>query len=324
MSQQQPAGTWSSGQNEMWQAAVTALAARSLHKWGTVLNDDLGKRAVAAAAKSTRWLDRQIREVDPQSMETFGATYLLDYFLDLDESKAAVRGDTQGAVKLLLAAQCKHGGWSYNYRFGVNWKGGFGGWPKTDLGREHSMNTGPALLALARAKEQGLSVPAEALANGRKALESMREAAGAYTYTFPEPRNFTQPRQSVGRACGCEHALLKLGGSSQADLEATIILFMDHRLDLRDPVKLTAGWMSRHNYSSYFYHFAYDHAARAIIDNGESVAERLAQVRTDLLRVAEADGTWVDFETIGKPYGTAMALHTLYLARLHGPSERMK
>src|SRR5207302_5157781 len=88
MSQQQPAGTWSSGQNEMWQAAVTALAARSLHKWGTALNDDLGKRAVAAAAKSTRWLDRQVREVDPQSMETFGATYLLDYFLDLDESKA--------------------------------------------------------------------------------------------------------------------------------------------------------------------------------------------------------------------------------------------
>jgi hypothetical protein len=99
---------------------------------------------------------------------------------------------------------------------------------------------------------------------------------------------------------------------------------MDHRVDLRAPVKLTEAWASRHNYSSYFYHFAYDHAARAIIDNGESVPERLAQIRTDLLHVAEADGTWVDFEVIGKPYGTAMALHTLFLARLHGPSERMK
>jgi tetratricopeptide (TPR) repeat protein len=323
MSQQQPVGTWSSGQNEMWQAAVTALAARSLHKWGTLLNDDLGKRAVAAAANATRWLDRQVGEVDPQAMETFGATYLLDYFLDLDESKAAVRGDTQGAVKLLLAAQCKNGGWSYSYRFAVNWRGGKGSWPKTDLGREHSMNTGPALVALARAKEQGLLVPAEVLEKGRKALESMRAAAGAYTYTFPEPRNFTQPSQSVGRACGCEHALRKLGGSSTADLEATIVLFMKHRVDLRAPVKLTEAWTSRHNYSSYFYHFAYDHAARAIIDHGESVPERLGQIRSDLLRVAEADGTWIDFETIGKPYGTAMALHTLFLTRLHGPGERM-
>ena len=322
MSQQQPAGSWSAGQHEIWQAAVTALAARSLHKWGTLLNDDVGKQAVAAAANATRWLGRQVREVDPQSMDTFGATYLLDYFLDLDESKAAVRGDTQEAVKLLLAAQCKHGGWSYNYRFAANWKGGFGGWPKTDLGREHSMNTGPALIALARAKQQGLTVPDEALAQGRKALESMREAAGAYTYTFPEPRNFVKPSQSVGRACGCEHALRSLGGSSEADLEATIALFMDHRLDLRAPVKLTESWASRYNYSSYFHHFAYDHAARAIIDNGASVAERLDKIRSDLLHVAEADGTWVDFETIGKPYGTAMALHTLLLARLHSPGQR--
>jgi tetratricopeptide (TPR) repeat protein len=319
MSQQHPDGTWSSGQNEMWQTAVTALAARSLHKWGTFLSDEHGKRAVAAAAKSTRWLDGQVRDVDPQSMETFGATYVLDFFLDLDESQAAVRGNTEGAVKLLLAAQCKHGGWSYNYRFGTNWKGGIGGWPKTDLGREHSMNTGPALVALARAKQQGHSVPAEALEMGRKALENMRVEAGAYTYTYPEPRNFTKPSQSVGRACGCEHALRKLGGSSQEDLEATILLFMDHRRDLRAPVKLTASWASRHNYSSYFYHFAYDHAARAIVDHGESVAERLSLLRTDLLQVAEADGTWLDFEVIGKPYGTAMALNTLFLARLHSP-----
>src|SRR5262249_33183747 len=126
ISQQQPAGTWSSGQQEMWQAAVTALAARSPPQWGNHLHGDLGHRAVAAAAKATRWLDRQVREVDPRSMDTFGATYLLDYFLDLDESKAAVRGDTERAVKLLLAAQCRHGGWSYNYRFGTNWKGGIG------------------------------------------------------------------------------------------------------------------------------------------------------------------------------------------------------
>jgi hypothetical protein len=40
-------------------------------------------------------------------------------------------------------------------------------------------------------------------------------------------------------------------------------------------------------------------------------------LRDDLLRVVEADGTWVDYESIGKSYGTAMALHVLFLAREH-------
>jgi hypothetical protein len=34
-----------------------------------------------------------------------------------------------------------------------------------------------------------------------------------------------------------------------------------------------------------------------------------------VLKVAEADGTWVDFETIGKPCGAALALHGFYPAR---------
>jgi hypothetical protein len=41
----------------------------------------------------------------------------------------------------------------------------------------------------------------------------------------------------------------------------------------------------------------------------------LALLRDDVLKVGEADGTWVDYEAIGKPYGTAMALHILHLAR---------
>ena len=81
------------------------------------------------------------------------------------------------------------------------------------------------------------------------------------------------------------------------------------------PVKLSKGWLPPRAVSSYFFFYAYDHAARAIADHGEKAAERLALLRDDVLKVGEADGTWVDFEEIGKPYGTAMALHILDLAR---------
>jgi hypothetical protein len=143
----------------------------------------------------------------------------------------------------------------------------------------------------------------------------MRDKAGAWTYTYPEPRNFTEPDQSIARAPVCEQALLRLGGGSKEDLEATLALFMRYRRDLRPVAKLTESWLGPRCYSGYFYFFAYDHAARAIAEHKDGAKERLRQLRDDLLRVVELDGTWVDFEPIGKPYGTAMALHVLYLAR---------
>jgi tetratricopeptide (TPR) repeat protein len=315
LAQQRSDGGWSSGHMEIWRSAVTALVARSLHLWGRRLDDDLGRRCVGAAEKATRHLDAVVAKVRPDTMDTFGATYLLDYFLDLEATDAKVLGGTAAAVKLLVAAQCRHGGWSYNLRFAEDWNGGIGSWPITDQGREHSMNTGPALLALARAKARGQDVPAGVLTRGSQALLAMRDRPGVFTYLHPVPRSFNTPDQSIGRACSCEHPLMLLGATKKGDVGTAIELFLKYRDDLRTPVKLTEAWVGPRRASSYFYFFAYDHAARAIIDHGADVPQRLATLRDDVLRVAEADGTWVDFETIGKPYGTAMALHVLYLAR---------
>jgi hypothetical protein len=152
----------------------------------------------------------------------------------------------------------------------------------------------------------------------------MRGGAGVYTYTYPVPESFKQADQSVGRGCVCEHALRRLGGASKNDLEATIACFLKYRDDLRLPVKLSAGWLPPRMASSYFYFYAYDHAARAIFDHREKAAERLALLRDDVLKAVEADGTWVDCETYGKPYGTAMALHVLDLARRAREPDRGK
>ncbi len=94
---------------------------------------------------------------------------------------------------------------------------------------------------------------------------------------------------------------------------------MEYREDLRKPVKVWGPtWLPPRAYTSYFYFFAYDHTARAIAHRGERASELLGRLRDDILRVVEADGTWLDFETIGKPYGTAMALHILYLGARPG------
>ena len=178
------------------------------------------------------------------------------------------------------------------------------------------MNTGLALLALARARRRGHEVDAKAVEEGRKALLAMRERPGVYTYIYPGPKNFHSPGQLGRPRPVCEHALALLGAVPDRDIDAAVDLFMEFREELRLPVKVWGPtWLPPRAYTSYFYFFAYDHAARAIAHRGEHAAERLGRLRDDILRVAEVDGTWLDFEPIGKPYGTAMALHVLYLAR---------
>lgn len=211
--------------------------------------------------------------------------------------------------------QLASGAWSYNKRFGETWIGGFGGWPETEKGRAHSMNTGLALAPLARARRAGFDVPEEVLASGLAALDDMRVGTGRYTYTWPEPRNFEGADASIARAPVCELARMRLGASDANELGATLDLFMEQRVRLRMPVKLTESWLPPHGYSSYFYFFAYYHAATALSELGGLRAKRdLEQLAVDLYAVVEADGTWVDYEAIGKPYSTAMALLVLDLA----------
>src|SRR5262249_44507529 len=86
-------GSWSAaGRREPYRVAVPALAARALLAGGAALEGDRRQQAVRATARATAWLDRQIPAADPAALDSFGAAYLLDYFLDLEEAKAAVRG----------------------------------------------------------------------------------------------------------------------------------------------------------------------------------------------------------------------------------------
>ncbi len=296
-------GSWPVAEGDMYKCAVTALAARALFA------NDGDKTAIARA---TEWLGAYAARADPATASSWGTAYLLEYVLDRHAADKSFKGAVEKAIALHLGGQCPNGAWSYDRGFGTRWRGGFGGWPKTDKGRVHSMNTGPAVIALARAKKAGFPVDADALGKAKDALLAMRDEPGVWTYTYPDPRCFNKPDQSIGRASGCEHALLLLGAATEKDADATLALFMEHRDGLRAPVKLTAAWVGPKASSNYFYAFAYYHAAALMKERG--AADSLAKLRDDLLATVEPDGTWVDFHEVGKPYATAMALLVLRLA----------
>ncbi|MHC4814410.1 MAG: DNRLRE domain-containing protein [Planctomycetota bacterium] len=308
-------GSWTV-EVRQYQTAITALIAKALLLWVGDLDADLAKQATAAVDKACTWLQAHIQNADARQASTFGGTYMLDLFLArhvADPSPASKRAVNK-AIRFLLGGQCPDGAWSYSYQFGVNWKGGFGGWPRTDRGRTHSMNTGPALLFLTMAKAAGFRVKSSAMNKAADVLSDMRESAGVYTYTYPLPLNFRRPDQSIARGPVCEQALVACGKVENADLAEAMATFMKYRDGLRAPVKLDKSWATPHNFSSYFYFYAYYHAVLAIhaLDD-QNKSKMLRQLRADILAVPEMDATWVDYHQLGKPYGTAMALLILKL-----------
>jgi hypothetical protein len=314
---QEEDGAWRSASGDAAsELAITALVARALRRWKADVGGVEGERAARALARADARLEAEAKDADPLSANSFGTAYLLDYAVDRLAEDAGARPLAEQAVRLVAGAQCANGGWSYDRAFGTGWKGGFGGWPPTDKGRVHSMNTGLSLLALARAKAAGLEVDADVLARGRDALLAMRVKPGVYTYTFPEPRNFETPDASAARGPLCEHALRLLDAATEKDLRAAVEPFLEWRGALRSVAKLSPSWLPPHAHSSYFVFFAYHHGARAVrAAEGKRARATLAKLQDDLLACVEADGTWVDFEESGKAYGTAAVLLVLDEAR---------
>lgn len=316
LSQQRPDGTWPNSLFSIYDPAITALTGKALLRVRARVDQEHAARIETAVKKATAALDEFVKSADPKTAECFSTAYVLDFQLDLFERDAERRDAAQRAVALVIGGQCPNGAWSYNPEFDRTWRGGFGGWPVTDKGRTHSMNTAPSMLALLRAQKLGLNVPQDVLARGKEVLLKMRQAPARFTYTYPDPICFAEASQSIGRAPACEQVLLQLGAGERGDLSLSIDNFLRYRSELRKPTKLTQAWISPVGSSGYFYFFAYYHAALVIADlHGEKCDEHLAALRSDVLSVAEADGTWIDDPQIGKVYGTSMALLVLDITR---------
>lgn len=304
---QLPDGSWPMGHptNEPHREGISVLCAHALLIHGR--NE--------AADKAYAWLARRIEAQSDEALNSFTAAYWLDLELDRFELGVGSEDAVAAAIAKLAGGQLDSGAWSYSREFGERWRGGFSGWPTTDRGRAHGMNSGIAMDSLTRARERGHRVPSDVLDRGRAALEEMRVEAGRYTYTWPEPRNFEGAVSSIGRAPAAETALWRMDAIEKSDLAIAVQTFFDRRDVLLPPAKLSDSWLPPHMISGYFHSFAVLHGARAIAAlGGKRRDARLAALAEDVVARVESDGSWVDTLGLGKPYATAMALLILDLA----------
>ncbi len=208
-----------------------------------------------------------------------------------------------------LTAIPENGGWNYARRAGFD-----------EPGAPSPFMTGPTLLALFEAHQQGFAVDAAMVTAALNALEAGRTPAGGYVYAGDDgARSREAVPGSVGRMLVAESTLLLAGRGSVDRVRGAIDAFIVH-WDWLDQRRAQSGThVAPYGVAPYYFYFAHYFAAKSIelLPPGER-----AEYRRRLAGLIESrrleNGTWNDrvFDRSAN-YGTAMALLSLTMEDAH-------
>ena len=65
-----------------------------------------------------------MQTTDAAAANSFGTTYILDFYLDLLKEDRSFKPRVQKAVQYHSRGQAPNGGWGYDHNFAIRWKGG--------------------------------------------------------------------------------------------------------------------------------------------------------------------------------------------------------
>jgi hypothetical protein len=179
----------------------------------------------------------------------------------------------------------------------------------------NSFVTATALIALKDASLAGAQVNLERVKLGLKRLESQRFANGAYPYAVRRANSRQEAIEaSSGRIPLCSYARFLWDQEDDQQLATAAEIGLQHHALLAKAVKYD-NHTDTHAFGGFF--FWYDMHARseaiAAVVNPQQRKKLAEQQQQLILALPELDGCFVDSHELGRCYGTAMALLSLYL-----------
>lgn len=175
--------------------------------------------------------------------------------------------------------------------------------------------TAAGVLALLEAKAAGARVPIDMVERACNVLDSLRHPSGSYGYMTATGRG-TIERQAEAAQRGplYQLALIKEGKNrgSVAALKTTLDIYMRHRAHTIAERGKGLCHTSPEGLASYYLLYGYAFSAESLAELPERDRARYrAALLADVLAMRQADGSFCDNPTIGRQYGTAMALQAL-------------
>ena len=230
--------------------------------------------------------------------------FALDYIARCNELEIGNRRKNIKAMDAIIEDMKKQqypsGGWGY-FHHESN--------PDNSIG----FVTAPALLALKRANSAGAKVPGAMLVSAADALEHLQNPNGSYGYMWMSGKG--DPAKEAESSLRSPLYALALKRVSRLDTQG-VIKSLDVFLKHHDHVIAERGKSICHTgqegTAPYYLLFGYRFAAEAV---GELPASQRAEYKTalthDVLQFRKADGSFLDYLSVGREYGAAMALTTL-------------
>lgn len=335
-------GSWGSPASNLWDIYAPfpgsqqafQVAASALALLGLVEVQDPRPEAAQALARGAEWLVAH-HAVGRPAVDVLYNTWAHSYALEAlcalhgreaDPARRAVLARAAAAaIDRLDRFQFAEGGWGY-YNFDEKTRRPGPG--------STSFTTATALLALDRARAQGLQVPARLIPRAVRDIEACRYPDGSFAYGYYihlHPRlGVNQVKGSLARSPACLLALHAWARPSSTrpvpvteadarkaldDLEREAhFLFIARKY----PMPHEAWYQN----SGYFCFYGYYYASQlvALLPEAERPRQRDAIARR-LVAVQEKDGSWWDYQLFGyhKAYGTGYVLAALARTRAPAP-----
>ncbi len=217
-------------------------------------------------------------------------------------------------VDSVLSSQDARGGWPYVQLGGA--LGGSGGGSGIDPSA--TFLTAGVVVALLDAREAGAKVAQEPLDRALDFLDRAREKDGTYRYMPDVPGTVvdgTHP-EACGRGPVCAYALRR-GGRGEPELLASALrIFVAHRPGFLAEWGKTLCHTGPEGFGAHYLFYDYLFAARATLElPREQRARFRGPILADVLAARRADGSFLDFPGLGRPYSTAMAALALRALR---------
>ena len=217
-----------------------------------------------------------------------------------------VQTRTRELIDILVANEIKGGGWNYSRSRRRNASS-----PASPF------MTGPAVMALLRAKELGYPFDGNIVIRALETIEKARLDSGAIQYSTQPERATGEGFEALEGACArmavSELALFQTGMNDLKQVRFAVKSFFDHWKWLERRRAQTGTHNPPYYIAPYYFFYAHLHTARAIrvLPEAEQKPARIRLLEL-LWQVRDKEGTWNDrVFPRSAAYGTAMTLMAL-------------
>lgn len=263
----------------------------------------------AALEKANEFIVAHEFKLDPEQLFDYGIwaeIFALDFLARCNEHEIGDRGKNTKVMKAIIkdmeANQYPGGGWGYFHSADI---------PDNTIG----FVTGAAILSLQRADAHGAKVPPKMLEKAMQSIAVLYHEGGSFGYMWATGK--TDPAKEAEASLRSPVYALSLyrgGGAKIGAVARALDVHIKHREHTIKEKGKSVCHTGPEGTAPYYLLFGYRFAAEAVTELPEDQQQKYREaLLKDVQQYRLKDGSYCDYQSVGREYGAAMALTTLDL-----------